>query len=148
MDNGGATNVSQTWTASDLQSVTWNFNNGGLVTTFSSPFDGGFNKTDGHFVTDVSGNLTGVMIDWNNGYSLATSDFSSTGSGDNIAWFLNGLNGVYFENSWNEEVDITNVSSMLSAANWSQVTSAPVPSALWLFGSGLLGLAGMARRKT
>lgn len=29
-----------------------------------------------------------------------------------------------------------------------QVTAVPVPAAVWLFGSGLLGLAGVARRKT
>ena len=29
-----------------------------------------------------------------------------------------------------------------------QITAVPVPAAVWLFGSGLLGLAGIARRKT
>lgn len=32
-------------------------------------------------------------------------------------------------------------------ATLGQVTVVPVPAALWLFGSGLLGLAGIARRK-
>ena len=41
LDNGGTSTISQTWTAAQLQSVTWNFNNGGLLTTFSSPFGGG-----------------------------------------------------------------------------------------------------------
>jgi len=31
--------------------------------------------------------------------------------------------------------------------SWSAVQSAPVPAAVWLFGSGLLGLVGMAKRK-
>jgi uncharacterized membrane protein YdfJ with MMPL/SSD domain len=29
-----------------------------------------------------------------------------------------------------------------------EVTAVPVPAAAWLFGSGLLGLAGIARKKT
>jgi hypothetical protein len=32
--------------------------------------------------------------------------------------------------------------------NLQYVTAVPVPAAVWLFGSGLLGLAGIARRKT
>ena len=28
------------------------------------------------------------------------------------------------------------------------ITAVPVPAAVWLFGSGLLGLAGFARRRT
>lgn len=30
---------------------------------------------------------------------------------------------------------------------WMDVSAIPVPAAVWLFGSGLLGLVGMARRK-
>ena len=33
-------------------------------------------------------------------------------------------------------------------ADWDQVSSVPVPAAVWLFGSGLLALVGVARRKT
>jgi hypothetical protein len=32
-------------------------------------------------------------------------------------------------------------------ADWEQVAIVPIPAALWLFGSGLLGLLGVARRK-
>lgn len=41
-------------------------------------------------------------------------------------------------------IDISMISSSLSAASTSPV---PVPGAVWLFGSGLLGLAGVVRRK-
>ena len=30
---------------------------------------------------------------------------------------------------------------------WTRVTAVPIPAAVWLFGSGLLGLVGIARRK-
>jgi hypothetical protein len=32
-------------------------------------------------------------------------------------------------------------------ADWEKVVVIPIPAAVWLFGSGLLGLVGMARRK-
>ena len=32
--------------------------------------------------------------------------------------------------------------------NVEEVSSVPIPSAVWLFGSGLIGLIGLARRKT
>jgi len=41
-------------------------------------------------------------------------------------------------------IDISMISSSLSAASTSPV---PVPGAVWLFSSGLLGLAGAVRRK-
>jgi len=31
--------------------------------------------------------------------------------------------------------------------SWGQITAVPVPAAVWLFGSGLIGLVGVARRK-
>jgi len=33
-------------------------------------------------------------------------------------------------------------------ADWSNVSTVPVPAAVWLFGSGLIGLVGFARRKS
>ena len=151
LDNGGTTDASQTWATSDLQSVTWDFNNGGLVTTFSSPFDAGLDPiSTGNFVTDESGNLTSVMSNWSDGYSLAppvVADFTTTGNGLNFAWFLNGVNSVYFQNNYNEWVDLAKVSNMLNTANWYQMSPVPVPAAIWLFGSGLIGLISIARRK-
>ncbi len=40
---------------------------------------------------------------------------------------------------------VANANSVI--AKLGQITVVPVPAALWLFGSGLLGLAGIARRK-
>jgi hypothetical protein len=40
-------------------------------------------------------------------------------------------------------VDIGSGNSMTVTS----ITTVPVPAAVWLFGSGLLGLVGMARRK-
>jgi hypothetical protein len=42
LDNSGTSILSQTWTASDLTSLTFDFNNGGYVITFYDTFDGAF----------------------------------------------------------------------------------------------------------
>jgi hypothetical protein len=44
-------------------------------------------------------------------------------------------------------VDITKNNGDLVILNGWQLQSVPIPAAVWLFGSGLLGLVGMARRK-
>lgn len=49
--------------------------------------------------------------------------------------YLGGSNGKNYTNS------------TLGAWLYRDVTPVPVPAAIWLFGSGLLGLVGMARRK-
>jgi len=41
---------------------------------------------------------------------------------------------LYVDGTWN-------------AGSYTQVAAVPVPAAIWLFGSGLLGLAGIGRRK-
>ena len=140
LDNGGLTNLSQTWTASNLQSVTWDFNSGGFVTTFSAPFDGGLVFTTGDFETDAGGTLTSVMSSWTD--STVTANFTTTGSGTNFAWFLNGANAVYFES--NSFVELTNVQSMLGPANWSPVSEIPEPSTMLLLGSGGPRTPGLA----
>ena len=147
LDNGGATILSQTWTAAHLQSVTWNFNNGGLVTTFASPFDGGLGTGAGDFMTDAAGTLTTVMTNWSDVAVMA--DFTTTGSGTDLEWYFDGFNNVYSEVAGRRLVDLTNVGDMLIAANWSQSspTPTPEPSTMLLLGSGLVGLIGYRMRK-
>ncbi|HIB83546.1 MAG TPA: VPLPA-CTERM sorting domain-containing protein, partial [Chromatiaceae bacterium] len=44
--------------------------------------------------------------------------------------------------------DFTYVPDLISINANVNVSDVPVPAAVWLFGSGLIGLVGMARRKT
>jgi hypothetical protein len=64
LDNGGSSNLLQTWTANDLQSLTFNFGGGNLVATFNAPFDGGLALSLGDFMTDAKGALTSVPSSW------------------------------------------------------------------------------------
>lgn len=43
------------------------------------------------------------------------------------------------------DFDIGSISD--SPGTWSSTTAVPVPAAVWLFGSGLIGLLGVAKRK-
>ena len=144
LDNGVAGDVSQIWTAGDLTSVTFDFNNGGLVTTFNSPWGGSLSSSVGNFTTNGSGVLTGVMSSWYD-VSLGT-DWSSSGVVlTPLGWVLNGKSVFVFGSNVGQ-VGITSVSAITSAANWSKVAAVPEPSIIALFGLGLVGI-GFARRK-
>ncbi len=142
LDNGNATNISQTWTDNDLLSVTFDFNNGTLVTTFTDPFDGGLFRGNGNFATNGTGMLTSVLSDWQD--RNANADFTTNGPalGTDFDWFLNDNNDVYFEDGGARQAGFTNVSSMRSPTSWSQVAPVPTPSAFLLMGTGLLGVIG------
>jgi hypothetical protein len=56
----------------------------------------------------------------------------------------------YFNTIYGNQRDIVKTNSLYALAfryGDVAVTTVPVPAAVWLFGSGLLGLIGMARRK-
>ncbi|GAB6141279.1 hypothetical protein JCM14076_20080 [Methylosoma difficile] len=147
LDNGGTSLLNQTWTAADLLSVKFDFNNGFLSTTYLAPFGGdGVDAIDGDFTTDASGILSSVLTTWID-YNPGT-DYSGNGSSPD-SWFLYGNNSVYYQGS-GEHVDLANVSAMSDAANWQIVpTATPIPAGIWLLLSGfatLKALGGKRRR--
>jgi len=54
--------------------------------------------------------------------------------------FLGGTNQIEFRAAGNDLTDYFYIRS-------ADATVVPVPAAIWLFGSGLIGLVGIARRK-
>jgi hypothetical protein len=149
LDNGGTSLLSQTWTSMDLKSLTFDFNDGGVVASFSDPFDLGLDFGDGHFVTDASGTLISVMNDWSD-YSV-TSDFILAGLvapiSFNYEFFHAG--GSFFWSSAGSVSLVNGASSVdgfLQPDQWSQVSVVPEPSIIALFGLGLAGF-GFARRR-
>ena len=120
------------------------------------------NSEMGHMYYNNLGNVG--MLDSNGnlqpGYGLTNSDFIDGGNGSTasilniqeahywlaeenfiFAWFFDTADGnQYFEGQ------ITN--SYAWAVRDGDVSAVPVPAAAWLFGSALVGLAGVKRRKT
>jgi hypothetical protein len=143
LDNGVAGDVSQIWTAGDLTSVTFDFNNGGLVTTFNSPWGGSLDSSVGNFTTNGSGVLTGFMPSWYD-VSLGTDWLSSSVVVIALGWFLSSSTSAFgIVVDWE---GLSSAVAMSGAGNWSKVAAVPEPSIIALFGLGLVGI-GFARRK-
>ncbi|MCZ8191265.1 MAG: PEP-CTERM sorting domain-containing protein, partial [Microcystis sp. LE19-338.1B] len=129
LDNGGSSLLSQTWNATDIVSVTFNFGNGAHVTTFDPNGVGGdgLSTTTGSFVTNASGQLTAVPSNWSDDSNLNVVSTNSTQTP--FSWFVNGGNGVYYTD--NGDVSLTNVAGNIVAANWTiqpaQTQTTPEP---------------------
>ncbi|MCA2709214.1 MAG: PEP-CTERM sorting domain-containing protein [Microcystis sp. M015S2] len=154
LDNGGSSLFNQTWTASNIVSVTFNFGNGAHVTTFDPNGVGG-NGLDlalGSFVTDASGTLTAVPADWDDGNGPNGPNVVSTNSAQTpIGWFINGDNFVYSTDNFSNKVNLTNVSGNIVAANWTiqgtQTQTTPEPGTLLgLLAVGSLGVLACKRQ--
>ncbi len=123
LDNGGTSLLNQTWTDSDIVSVTFDFGNGAHTTTFDPNAGDGLDFSTGSFTTDGAGQLTDVPSFW---ADLASVNVISTNSSQTpTGWIVNGVNGVYATNVG--VVDLANVSGNIVASNWT-VEAAEVPS--------------------
>jgi hypothetical protein len=151
LDNGGSSLFNQTWTATDIVSVTFNFGNGAHVTTFDPNGVGGdgLDFALGSFVTDASGTLTAVPISWDD---VNSANVVSTNSAQTpLGWSINGDNPLYWTNNFSGEVELTNVSGNIVAANWTiqgtQTQTTPEPGTLLgLLAVGSLGVLACKRQ--
>ena len=146
LDNGGTSDLSQVWTAADLQSVTFDINNGAATVSFFSPFDGGLLGADGNFATDAAGNLISAPSNWQDRNVTAdlTASFAFIAE---LRWFINGANPVLSDNAFgfpsSLQLVLTDAQAMLDPANWTRVTATAIslPPTLLLL---LVGLGGVA----
>jgi hypothetical protein len=130
VDNGSSSLISQSWTVTDTISATVTAGSFSAVFTsnfFTSPVATGF-------VTDESGNL--VQTNWFGTFYSPTAidNFGTGGELLNSGSLSTASNGDQY--SFADDFG--------TVANWSVV---PIPAAVWLFSSGLIGLIGIARRK-
>jgi hypothetical protein len=99
------------------------------------------------------GPITGSYSIWNgvsNGNPASIPGYNFTATGNVLTWTI-PKSGVYFpEFAW---LGITSVDSsfdgITNGTNFAVVSAPPVPipGAVWLFGSGLIGLVGIGRKR-
>ena len=148
MDNGGSTLLNQTWSAGNVVSVTFDFNNGAHKTVFDPNGGDGFSSSIGSFVTDGSGQLTSVPANWGDWTDVNVVSTNSTQTP--YEWHLNSANDKYFTNSFTFGVGLLIKNENTIASNWtiSSAAAIPEPSSLAVFGIGMC-VAGVraARRR-
>lgn len=99
---------------------------------------------DEYFGTVANGAYAGDAGLWGTSYN-------TNGAFNNAAAFGSDLGFYYFQTGGFDGVDATKITQ--AAGQWSfdgttlSYSAVPVPAAVWLFGSGLLGLVGVARRR-
>lgn len=76
------------------------------------------------------------------GHTIGTISFDALAPGStSVAMATSSLHGDYEDSSYN----LVNASYNNASVD---ISAVPVPAAVWLFGSGLVGLAGIARRRS
>ena len=149
LDNGGTSLFNQTWTASNIVSVTFNFGNGAHVTTFNPNGGDGLTGDIGSFVTNALGQLTAVPFVWSDESDVNVVSTNSTQTPS--SWSLDGSNAVYTTNDFGNLVSLTNVAGNIVAANWTiqpaQTQTTPEPGTLLgLLAVGSLGVLARKRQ--
>ena len=108
-----------------------NFSNSSPFSSFSSAYQNGYLFT---FDSASAIDITGASIDSNvTTLGLTANDLVFTGN----QLFVN-VEGLSFNTSTFARINLTSEGG---------ISAVPLPSAVWLMGSGLIGLAGIARRK-
>lgn len=119
----------------------------------TDPVNNDFAMNDEYFGTVFNGAYAGIDGLWDR-------DWNTNNAIDNAAAFGTDLSFAYWATGFRAQTDP--LSPVVAAGTWSfdgstlaygaapvpPVSSVPVPAAAWLFGSGLIGLVGVSRRKT
>ena len=121
-----------------------------------------FGNTSGINYTDITVSGNNVFASYTGSQQgvtirdLSLNQSFSFNTGFNIDGIAAGLNNDLYVTSGNSIYNYSTNGTLLNQMNFPDsginytdiaVSSVPVPAAAWLFGSGLLGLVGVARRK-
>ena len=143
---GGTT---ETWSADNYAGARTFFDAFGISEVYSSLNNSGY-RLDGYAEWNTFFGVEGdACVTPSNSCIGSVLIFDSAyGATDNEGWFQDnyGLsNGVDLANDQLSSGD--NLNQPYFASHLVRVSAVPVPAAVWLFGSGLIGLIGIARRK-
>lgn len=136
------------WTESDGYTLLGNLGQARIPNTFPADISGDGSIWVGTEVDATPGDFNdgteAVIWDQSNGMRALRDVLSAEGI-DLSEWASLGASGVSADGSivagWGRKTDG-------AAEAWiANITAVPIPSAIWLFGSGLFGLIGIARRK-
>ena len=125
--------------------ATWDFSDDNPNTT-DYIFDWGAG-TDGNYWQDTMSASDGIVYLWGNSLPYEIGEYVYTISMSTIHVIGGDLNCGYHSSCWDEDLGLTaEVITIRDSMNIT-VSAVPVPAAAWLFGSGIIGLIGVARRK-
>ena len=139
--------------------VVWEFNSGGLLTIAGTVKDsGGTTIASGNLVSGTFASAT-ITGDGNNNSVLIMAGFGSDTKNEDLLTYF-GMSGLDFTFA-STNISLGNVTygdggvngpigsfnGTVTNADFDNTAVVPIPATVWLFGSGLLGLVGIARRK-
>lgn len=81
---------------------------------------------------------------------FAIADLVGTGNVPNLEMAINIFNSSFITNSGLDFIAVSGLADITNAnvqVTYQYTSAVPVPAAAWLFASGLIGLAGLAKRK-
>ncbi len=78
-------------------------------------------------------------------FPIATLTFDAVGGGNTLATLGLSTFSFWLDGDFNVERPLQDIVLVPTSIN---VSAVPVPAAVWLFGSGVLGLVGVARRRS
>jgi hypothetical protein len=139
-----------TYTSNDFGVVgSYTMDENDLLNNIGDPYAG---QVSNNFIIDLNFSVDGKTWSTADIVRSASAGYFTTGSipevdpgSTNGAYATNGFGSIVQFNPNTTGVRFGNISLL---GTWStSVSAVPVPAAIWLFGSGLLGLIGMARRK-
>lgn len=140
-DDSGLTNNAGTATATgNLSEAAFNGFDGGLIGSITWDFSNATNAT-----LSGLGSATISLIDIN--YATSTKGFTANTTNAN-SMTLWGAEGEYDALTGLFDTQTTTIGMDMVALFASDIKPVPVPAAVWLFGSGLIGFAAVGRRRS
>ena len=116
VDNGGATDINQTWGYSDIQSVVYSINGGSFIASFPQAT----------FIDNNLGDIGDIQTDGAGAVSSSTASWSATSTAGNLdsngdeleEWYVNGENDMIFYTGGNPD-SVGADASTDDAGSWS-----------------------------